>query len=142
MGLYFWAFLALALGLGTTWMLLQAQRRRDIVRAGAVGAAGARHGGEVRPRNPFAAVSIRPGADSPCDAVMKLCHKRFLAARAPTLPVPGCDRGKCGCRFVRHSDRRSGGSDRRDPFARFGGFKPTTSSNRRHRADRRRGNPT
>ena len=62
--------------------------------------------------------------------------QRFLAVRAPALPVPGCDRKKCECRYIRHADRRAPG-DRRDAFGRHGGLTPTTGAERRAR-DRRK----
>jgi hypothetical protein len=90
----------------------------------------------ARPANPFAAVSIQP-CDEPCGAVLQMHHIRYLAVRAPRLPVAGCDQAKCSCRYIRHSDRRAPG-DRRDGFARFGGLLPNVKANRRSdSADRR-----
>jgi hypothetical protein len=119
-------------------MVLQFQRRRDAVRPGL--SAGIVPADVVRPRNPFAAVSVRPCADRPCNAVLQIAHQRFLAVRAPSLPVAGCDRGQCGCRYIRHTDRRAPGGDRRDQLARFGGLTPTLSRERRGAVDDRRKN--
>jgi tRNA(Ile)-lysidine synthase TilS/MesJ len=129
--------LGVALGLASPFMVMQFQRRRDVARAGR-GSARVTRAEAMRPANPFAAVSIRPCLEDPCDAVVKMADQRFLAVRAPSLPVPGCGRRQCGCRYARHADRRSP-SDRRDSFARFGGLRPTTSKDQRSpRVDRRK----
>lgn len=133
MGIVAWVVLGLALGLGSPFLFMQLQRRRDLARAGARGAEAmpaARRAQLARPRNPFAAVTIRPCAESPCAAVLKMHNTRYLAVRAPRLPVPGCDRANCGCGYVRHADRRTPG-DRRDAFAQFGGYSPNLGNERR-----------
>lgn len=138
MSMIMWLLLGVALGIASPFMVLQLQRRRDAVRGGL--SPGTIAADEARPRNPFAAVSIRPAADSPCDAVLKMHHQRYLAVRAPSLPVPGCDRQKCGCRYIRYADRRAS-ADRRDVFARFGGITPNISGERRSREQDRRQAP-
>lgn len=135
MGTVAWIVAGVALGVVTPFLVVQFQRRRDLVRAGPVAPVARRE--VLRPGNPFAAVSIRPCADRPCKAVLAMAGTRYLAVRAPALPVAGCGRGSCGCRFVRHADRRSSG-DRRDLFARFGGLVPNASKERRKREERRR----
>ncbi len=135
MSMMMWVLLGVALGLASPFMLLQAQRRRDAARSALqVGDAVAP---PVRPANPFAAVSIRPCADRPCAAVLKMQDQRPLALRAPSLPLPGCDRQTCGCRYVRYTDRRAS-DDRRDPFARFGGITPSAGRERRSKEAARR----
>lgn len=137
MGTMTWIFVGLLLGLGSPFVLLHFQRRRDVARATVVSGAMSRREA-TRPANPFAAVSVRPGGDDPCKAVLDTHHIRYLAVRAPQLPLPGCDRGKsCGCRYVRHADRRAPG-DRRDVFARFGGLMPKIAKERRQREERRK----
>ena len=138
MSMIVWVLLGVALGLVSPFMVLQLQRRRDVARSRLP--ASQVPAGVVRPANPFAAVSIRPAADSPCAAVLALNHQRYLAVRAPSLPVPGCDRQKCGCRYIRYADRRSAG-DRRDPFARFGGITPSIADERRVQGEDRRRSP-
>ncbi|MCK6370689.1 MAG: hypothetical protein L6Q83_05040 [Gammaproteobacteria bacterium] len=139
MSMIMWALLGLALGLASPFMVLQLQRWRDTTRSGVGSGPIPSH--RIRPRNPFAAVSIRPEADNPCAAALHMAERRYLAVNAPSLPVPGCDRGRCGCRYMRHADRRAAG-DRRDAFARFGGMLPNTRGERRSRAeDRRRDRP-
>jgi len=72
-----------------------------------------------------------------CDAARKLGDKRFLSAEAPPLPLPGCDSGRCECRYVHHEDRRVG-DERRMPFTAFGGFGlQNPEGERRKRLDRR-----
>lgn len=136
MGMLTWVLLGVVLGLASPFMVVHLQRRREAARAGVPGKV-APGPSVVRPRNPFAGVSVRPCAESPCAAVVALAHERFLAVRAPALPLPGCDRKQCGCRYIRHTDRRAKG-DRRDEFAHFGGFQPKAGSDRRRRRDDRR----
>lgn len=136
MGTIAWIIAGLTLGIASPFMVLQLQRLRDVARAD-LPAGQARRVDAVRPANPFAAVSIRLCADSPCTAVQQMQQQRYLAVRAPALPVPGCDRKKCGCRYIRHADRRTP-SDRRDVFARFGGLTPTVRKERRTNGDDRR----
>jgi hypothetical protein len=61
----------------------------------------------------FNAVSIRPGEVS-CEAARQMVDIRFLCAKAPRLPLPGCSSPNCECRYMHYSDRRSG-LDRRNP---------------------------
>lgn len=137
MGTLTWILVGLLLGLGTPFLLLQFQRRRDVARATVVSGAMTRREA-ARPANPFAAVSVQPGGERPCKAVLDGQGVRYLAVRAPGLPLPGCDRGKsCGCRYVRHADRRTPG-DRRDAFARFGGLLPKAGKDKRVREERRK----
>lgn len=140
MSLFLWVIAGAILGLASPLMLRQLQRRREAVRGSApAGRPSGRSRAETaRPRNPFAAVSIRPDIESPCDAVTKTNGQRYLAVKAPPLPVPGCDRRTCGCRYVRYADRRAPAGDRRNPFAQFGGYTPGHARQcRRDRTDRR-----
>lgn len=66
--------------------------------------------GETR----FRAVSIQPGEQC-CEAARQFGKMRFLCAKAPRLPVPGCDAASCDCRYVHFADRRSG-EDRRGTY--------------------------
>ncbi len=137
MGMVAWVMLVVALAVASLFAFMQFQRRRDISRS-VGGSARVSRAEAMRPSNPFAAVSIRPCLDDPCTAVMKLHDQRYLAVKAPSLPAPGCDRKHCGCRYIRHADRRSP-SDRRDSFARFGGLTPKFGRDQRvPRDDRRR----
>jgi hypothetical protein len=62
----------------------------------------------------FRAVSVRPGEDS-CEAAQQFGQMRFLCAKAPRLPLPGCSAAVCNCRYVHFADRRSG-LDRRASY--------------------------
>ena len=62
----------------------------------------------------YHAVSIKPGAYA-CSQANELAGERFLATKAPELPLEGCMSSNCECRFVHHGDRRTG-KDRRSPF--------------------------
>ncbi len=136
MGTVAWILAGVLIGSITPFLVVQFQRRRDLVRAGSAPVIPQRE--VMRPANPFAAVSIRAADTDPCKAVLAMTEMRYLAVRAPQLPVVGCDRKRCNCRFVRHADRRVTGSERRDAFARFGGLLPQTRRERRTREDRRR----
>lgn len=73
----------------------------------------------------------------PCDAATALADKRFLSHEAPDLPLAGCDRDKCSCRYMHHSDRRSN-EERRLPFVTHMGFGFEVDDERRQSNDRRR----
>jgi hypothetical protein len=59
----------------------------------------------------YHAVSIKPG-ESCCAAAKQFGRMRFLAEKAPRLPLPECDSPDCACRYSHYADRRDG-SDRR-----------------------------
>lgn len=61
--------------------------------------------------NPFRCVEIEPCIGA-CEAVKQYQHIKILLDKAPALPLRGCDRKKCECKFIRHNDRRS--DDRRE----------------------------
>jgi hypothetical protein len=91
----------------------------------------------LKDESKFHAVSIKPGAYA-CATVNKIAGQRFLASKAPTLPLPECDANECDCHFIHHDDRRSG-KDRRSPFT-PGGIAASTGSyigERRKGEDRR-----
>lgn len=112
------------------------RRRRDT---------GTSTAGSQRPRDPaattskFHAVSIRPGP-SACQAAMGLQGQRFLSDAAPQLPLPGCGRQNCQCRFVHFSDRRSG-DDRRSPYPATIGMDTGTYKQEQRKAPDRRSDP-
>jgi hypothetical protein len=58
----------------------------------------------------FAAVEIRRRSGA-CEAARALDGQRFLANRSPALPLAGCTKTRCECRFSKLSDRRT--DDRR-----------------------------
>jgi hypothetical protein len=67
----------------------------------AAGAAGSRI-------NAYQAVSIIHSRKA-CPAAIAEGERRFLARRAPTLPLPDCDRpDRCTCRFQKYPERRAG----------------------------------
>ena len=86
---------------------------------------------EVRP-NPYQAVSI-VHAIQRCAAVKAVADQRFLARRAPSLPLPDCTSSdECKCSYRKHPDRRH--NDRRlvgELSKWYGG------SEKRHLGDRR-----
>lgn len=65
--------------------------------------------------NLFQAVEVLPCPRS-CEAARSAQGQRFLARKAPPLPLAQCDRpGHCACRFRKHDDRRVG--PQRSPYA-------------------------
>ena len=48
---------------------------------------------------------------SACEAARALEGERFLANQSPALPLAGCSKARCDCRFAKLSDRRT--DDRR-----------------------------
>jgi hypothetical protein len=64
----------------------------------------------ARPAERFAAVEIRRRSGA-CEAARALDGKRFLANQSPALPLAGCTKAHCECRFAKLSDRRT--DDRR-----------------------------
>jgi hypothetical protein len=55
--------------------------------------------------NDFACVELRCGRGS-CHAARRIRGTSQLACDAPVLPLPGCDKGVCSCRYVKTDDRR------------------------------------
>ncbi len=66
--------------------------------------------------NPYHAVSIEPGSRA-CAAALAAGDSRFLSSSAPKLPLQGCTRPVCECRYEHYNDRRNSGHDRRVNFA-------------------------
>lgn len=65
--------------------------------------------------NLYQAVEVMPCTRS-CEAARQAQSHRFLARKAPALPLAQCDRpGHCACRFRKHDDRRVG--PQRTPYA-------------------------
>lgn len=65
----------------------------------------------------FAAVEIRRRSGA-CEAAHALDGQRFLANQSPALPLVGCTKTRCDCRFVKLTDRRA--DDRRWGLAGLG----------------------
>ncbi len=65
--------------------------------------------------NAYQAVAIIP-CPKPCAAARESVGQRFLARRAPALPLAICDHpAQCTCRFRKYDDRRVG--PQRTPYA-------------------------
>jgi hypothetical protein len=62
--------------------------------------------------DPFHAVSINPVGNG-CQAVESLGLQRFLSEDAPALPLADCNAQDCACKYIHHTDRRSGTRERR-----------------------------
>ncbi len=86
----------------------------------------------------YHAVAIKY-SENACDAAKALTGHRFLANKAPHLPLPECDFPDCRCQFANYDDRRSG-NDRRSPFGsgRAPGSTGSYERERRERTDRRK----
>jgi hypothetical protein len=86
-----------------------------------------------KPVNRFHAVSIVPGPRC-CAAARELRKERFLSTDAPPLPLTGCDRHDCTCRYEHHQDRRRGLRRARDMGVAIDGWVETDK-----RGDQKRG---
>ena len=65
----------------------------------------------------YPAVTVVAAAEC-CLAVRSLNGRVMLAAEAPTLPLAQCSTPRqCRCRFVKHTDRRDLGEERRLTYA-------------------------
>ena len=84
--------------------------------------------------NAFQAVSVI-ACPQACAAAAKVQGERFLARRAPRLPLPDCSRPTaCRCRFEKFADRRRG--SQRSPYTNllvpsFGGAEKRKNRGRR-----------
>ena len=70
----------------------------------------------------YRGVEVIPDGSGCCNAALEASGKRFLSSEVPRLPLPGCDRTICNCRYELFTDRRrSHREDRRlttdDPIA-------------------------
>jgi len=83
------------------------------------------------PASPYHAVSIKPGLEC-CQASKQFGNMRFLAHKAPRLPLPECTSSSCTCLYTHYSDRRTG-SERRTILA-----DPTSADSRNRRMNRGR----
>jgi hypothetical protein len=71
-----------------------------------------------------------------CPAAQRLGGTRFLSRKAPSLPLPDCDRpARCQCTYRKHEDRRQGPRRQED---KVGLRRPRKGDERRASADRRR----
>lgn len=74
-----------------------------------------------------------------CESAAKLKNKRFLQKDVPKLPLPGCGRLQCDCRYQHHQDRRHQDDDRRFPGAAATELYPHAARERRGARGRRAG---
>jgi len=54
----------------------------------------------------YHAVHIQFCEEAACAAVRRHGGKRYLAKRAPILPLPNCSAEECSCRYSHYDDRR------------------------------------
>lgn len=84
------------------------------------------------------AVEICPANGAACAAAREIAGKRFLAAKPPRLPLPGCDRAQCACSYKRHQDRRSGSRRYSELGLQLAGKSAVSAGDRRAQASRGR----
>ncbi len=90
----------------------------------------------VRPTpNKYAGVEISVPMNG-CAAAEAQKGRRYLQSEAPMLPLAGCNREHCRCKFVKYSDRRDG-EDRRADLGEFATIHDSANSNRRRGPGRR-----
>lgn len=87
------------------------------------------------PAQPYRCVSISPQGKA-CAVARRLDGLRFLADKAPRLPLPGCAAERCSCVYAHYDDRRY--HARRDPWARPALEMYRSEIERRSAAGRRR----
>lgn len=91
---------------------------------------------------PYQCVEVVPASNildsrDLCEAYHGQKGKRYLSMRAPSLPLAGCDKQSCKCRYKTYSDRRD--DDRRSAFGMHNSVNTLQeSSDRRSYADRRK----
>ena len=91
------------------------------------------------PKSPWRSVSVVPGP-SACEAAQRLRGERFLAGKAPRLPLAQCNnQHQCDCKYQHYADRR-GDARRADDNGATTVVKPLGSERRRpgERRERRR----
>lgn len=72
-----------------------------------------------------------------CNAYHAQKGQRYLATDAPALPLAGCDRGQCKCRYKHFGDRRV--EERRNSFGMNNAInRSSTRVEQRCKSDRRR----
>ena len=128
-----WITVGTTIGLLSPWLILRVRNRpaKKLPRVSTKTADVSQP--VVTVKDQYGAVSLWPCLEA-CGAAWKMQGERFLSSEAPELPLASCDQKNCECRFREHSDRRVD-DDRRDNWARFGGFAP------RAEKDERRGGP-
>lgn len=87
--------IVIAAGLGAAWFIKGKTKTQQATSAPA----------NVATRRRYAGVEIRCGKNA-CSSAKGLRHRTLLAATAPTLPLAGCDAGKCTCAYSKCDDRR------------------------------------
>jgi len=87
-------------------------------------------------------VTIRACVGSCAVATAQQGH-RYLAGKAPQLPLPGCDARNCSCRYERHVDRRAKRERRSERHGQLGNIdsRPDRAERRVADDDDRRGAP-
>jgi len=84
--------------------------------------------------NEYRCVMIVPGSDA-CEAAKSLNKTPILMGEASALPVKGCNKAACDCRFTRHDDRRM--DERRNDSYMAAQAYMNNASNKRSKQDRR-----
>lgn len=83
----------------------------------------------------FQGVAIAPCLGA-CKAAEAMRDQRFLARKAPQLPLKGCDASKCSCSYRKYRDRRHA-EDRRFSLGAFGDLRMGGQGERRDVRERR-----
>lgn len=85
----------------------------------------------------YPGVAIKLCANA-CKAAEKLENIRYLSGEAPLLPLPGCDKLKCACKYVHYDDRRDINEDRRHAYSmKTDLYTSNGNENRRQEKERR-----
>jgi hypothetical protein len=94
----------------------------------------------AHPVRPTVGVVLRvQNPDCACENARKLADKTFLVGNAPQLPLKGCVRSDCSCRYQPITDRRTKG-ERRKGTSRREEIRFEMKDDRRSGKDRRQTN--
>lgn len=88
---------------------------------------------KARTTSRYRGVEVIPDGSGCCDAALEASGKRFLSSEVPQLPLPGCDRAICNCRYELFADRRRSHRDDRQ----LATDRPVADQVNRRPADRR-----
>jgi hypothetical protein len=131
-----WITVGTTIGLVSPWLILRLKNRPARKSARVSTKAADVSQPVATAKNKYGAVSLWPCLEA-CGAAWKMQGERFLSSEKPELPLASCDQKNCECRYREHDDRRVD-DDRRDNWARFGGFAPRAEKDeRRDDTDRR-----
>lgn len=128
-----WIVIGMTIGLVSPWIIMHRHRLIAGIEQGFALPVRRRRVKFSSKVNAYHGVTIRPCLHA-CAAAAEQMGHRYLAIEAPELPLPGCDAGKCDCRYRYHEDRREN-EDRRFEIGQISSIDPRSGSRERRSAD-------